>query len=193
MSIKEISLDQLLPLSLTSIPAVSIRQENPIWVATAMLVHYLESFTDSLVVTNEKENPVGVLGGYEIIKNIFKFPTPDLFDKKLVSSIKDTELLQITPETTLGKLIDKWQETRKAFCILPNEYGGYSAISARKILEIGSKCKTDIKISDFPKKDIATFSTDSTIGHVINLMMENKTRKIIQSDFKYFISDRIII
>ena len=74
-----------------------------------------------------------------------------------------------------------------------NTYGGYSAISARKILEIGAKSKTDVKISELPQKKLITFDHDATIGHIINSMMEHKTRKIMQSDLRYFISDRIII
>ena len=59
MSISDLTLKELLPLSLYSTPAVSIRQENKMWTATAMLVHYLESFTDSLVVTDQEEKPIG--------------------------------------------------------------------------------------------------------------------------------------
>ena len=193
MSIKKNTLEQLLPLSLTSTPAVSIRQENQVWVATAMLVHYLESFTDSLVVTNENEEPIGVIGGYEIIRNIFENPTSTLFDGKTVRELTDPELLQITPKTNYQELLEKWKKTRRAFCILQNQYGGYSAISARKILEVAAKCKTNEKISDLPQKNLATFTSNTTVGHIINLMMENKSRKIIHSDLKHFISDRIII
>ncbi|MEX0861408.1 hypothetical protein [Nitrosopumilus sp.] len=71
MSIINKTLKELLPLSFTSTPAVSIRKENEVWVATSMLIHYLESFTDSLVVTEDKEIPIGIIGGKEIIKNIF--------------------------------------------------------------------------------------------------------------------------
>jgi len=193
LSIKDHSVKELFPLSITSTPAVSIREENKVWVATAMLVHYLESFTDSLVVTDSKNEPIGVMGGYEIIKNVFEFPTSDLFDEKTVRDVMDNELLQITPNTTLSELIEKWEETHRAFCILPNEYGGYSAISARKILEVGANCKTNITISSLPKKRIATFSPLDSIGHIINSMMENKTRKLIQKNSCDFISDRTII
>ena len=112
MSIKEIRLECLFPLSLTSTPTVSIRQENPVWVGTAMLVHYLESFTDSLVVTNEKEEPIGVMGGYEIIKNVFENPTSAFFDKMTINDVKDTELLQITSKTNYQELLEKWKKTR---------------------------------------------------------------------------------
>ena len=87
MSISGLTLKELLPLSLYSTPAVSIRKENKLWTATAMLAHYLESFTDSLVVTNEEEKPIGVIGGVEIIRNIFENPSSSFFDEKTVEDI----------------------------------------------------------------------------------------------------------
>ena len=72
MPIYNQTLKDLLPLSLSSTPAVSIRKENEMWVATGMLIHYLESFTDSLVVTEGDEKPIGIIGGKEVIKNIFE-------------------------------------------------------------------------------------------------------------------------
>lgn len=193
MAIADLKLNQLLPLSLTSTPAVSIQKENKVWVAAAMLVHYLESFTDSLVVTDEKEQPIGVLGGFEIIKNVFENPTLEFFDEKTVEDIMDEELVRASSETSLRELLEKWQKTRRAFCILPNQLGGYSAISARKLLEVGANCKTNITISDLPWKETISFEYDDTIGQIINLMMNNKTRKLILHDSSGFISDRTII
>ena len=74
MTITDKTIKELLPLSFNSTPAVSIRKENEVWVATSMLIHYLESFTDSLVVTEEDEKPIGVIGGREIIENVFRDP-----------------------------------------------------------------------------------------------------------------------
>ena len=194
MSVSDLSLKDLLPLSLYSTPAVSIRKENKLWTATAMLAHYLESFTDSLVVTEQEEKPIGVIGGFEIIQNIFENPSSNFFDEKTVEDIFDEELVQVNPEIKLKNLIEKWAITRRAFCIIPNQYFGYSAISARKLLEIGANCKTDIRVRDFPKKKkIATFDLDDTIGKIINQMFENRTRKILKQGSKSFISDRIII
>jgi len=194
VGISNISLKELFPLSLLSTPAVSIRKENKMWTATAMLAHYLESFTDSLVVTDQEETPIGVIGGAEIIKNIFETPTSDFFDKKTVEEIFDKELIQVNSETKLKDLIEKWEITRRAFCVIPNQYYGYSAISSRKLLEIGTNCKTDIRVGDLPKKNhIATFNFDDTIGKIINMMFENKTRKILLKNSQSFISDRIII
>jgi hypothetical protein len=54
MAISDHTLSQLLPLSLTSTPTVSIREDNKVWIAAGMLIHHLETFTDSLVVVDKK-------------------------------------------------------------------------------------------------------------------------------------------
>ena len=187
------SLKELLPLSFNSTPAVSIRKENKMWVATSMLIHTLESFTDSLVVTEGDEKPIGVIGGREIIENIFKNPTSSFFDDTTVEQIVDKNLVILSNDTTLKDLLDKWKNTKRAFSIIPNNHGGYSAISARKILEIGANCVTDITISELPKKEIVTFEQDSTIKEIMNLMLQKNSRKILLKDSNYFISDRLLI
>ena len=187
------SLKELLPLSFNSTPAVSIRKENKMWVATSMLIHTLESFTDSLVVTEGDEKPIGVIGGREIIENIFKNPTSSFFDDTIVEQIVDKNLVILSNDTTLKDLLDKWKNTRRAFSIIPNNHGGYSAISARKILEIGANCVTDITISELPKKEIVTFEQDSTIKEIMDLMLQKNSRKILLKDSNYFISDRLLI
>jgi predicted transcriptional regulator len=181
-----------MPLSLTSTPAVSIRKEDQVWVAAGMLVHYLESFTDSLVVTDEHDRPIGVIGGIEIIKGIFENPSASFFEQS-IEKIMDYDLVQITSDITLETLMEKWQKTRRAFCVIPNQYSGFSAISARKLLEVGTRCKTDLKASDFPKKDLITFMYDDTMGKIMSKMIENKTRKLLFKNSNGFISDRTII
>ena len=187
------SLKDLLPLSFNSTPAVSIRKENKMWVATSMLIHTLESFTDSLVVTEGDEKPIGVIGGREVIENIFKNPTSSFFDDITVEQIVDRNLVILSNDTTLKNLLDKWKNTRRAFSIIPNNHGGYSAISARKILEIGANCVTDITISELPKKEVVTFEQDSTIKEIMSLMLQKNSRKILLKDSNYFISDRLLI
>ena len=193
MTIANKTLRELLPLSYETTPAVSIRQENKIWVATGMLIHYLESFTDSLVVTGEKEEPLGVIGGRELIENFLENPTTEFFDQTDVEIITDKNLVILTENTTLGELLNKWNQTHRAFSITPNKFGGYSAISGRKLLEIGVNCITDLTLSDFPKKNIVTFDKTNTIKEIIGLMLKNNTRKILLKDSNYFISDRLII
>lgn len=193
LSIINRTLKELLPLSFNSTPAVSIRKENKMWVATSMLIHALESFTDSLVVTEGDEKPIGLIGGKEVIENIFKNPSSSFFDDTLVEQILEKNLVILSDKTTLKELLDSWKETRRAFSIIPNNHGGYSAISARKILEIGINCTTDITISELPKKEMVTFGQDNTIKEIMRLMLEKNLRKILLKDSNYFISDRLLI
>lgn len=87
----------------------------------------------------------------------------------------------------------KWKKTRRAFSIIPNHLGGYSAISGRKLLEIGANCITDLTISEFPTKNVITFEKDNSIKEIIQLMLNNNTRKLLLKDTNYFISDRLLI
>ncbi len=193
MKISDKTLEDLLPLSLYSTPAVSIQQNNKLWVATAMLINYLESYTDSLVVTNKKHEPIGIIGGIEVIKNMFENPSWDLFENVTVEEIMDDDLLLVDSKTTLTEVMDHWNKTRRAFCILPNQYFGYSAISARKILEIGASNETKLTLKDLPPKEVITFNHYDTIGQIINSMITNYTRKLVLNKTTKFISDRIIV
>ena len=73
---------------------------------------------------------------YEVIENIFKNPSSSFFDDTTVEKIVDKNLIILAEKTTYGELLKSWKQTRRAFSIIPNNHGGYSAISARKILEI---------------------------------------------------------
>ncbi len=185
-------LQELLPMSLTSTPGVSIQKNNQVWCGAAMLIHYLESFTDSLVVV-DKNTPIGIIGGKEIIVGLAKEPSSKLFDDTSIEDILSQEISQISEDTTLQTLIEKWKQAGRAFSVIPNQYGGLSAISARSILEIGIRCKTSMTISDIQKKNVVKFSPDDKIGTIIKLMLENKTRRLLLENSTKFISDRIII
>jgi len=193
LPITDKTLKDLLSLSFASTPAVSIRKENKMWVATGMLIHYLESFTDSLVVTEGDEIPIGVIGGREIIENIFKNPTSNFFDSTTVEQIFDKNIMILSEDVTLGELLTAWKKSRRAFSIIPNQFGGYSAISGRKLLEIGANCVTDLTLSNLPKKKVVSFEKDNSIKEIIQLMLENNTRKLLLRDTNYFVSDRLLI
>jgi CBS domain-containing protein len=185
------SLDELLPDSLLSSPAVGIRTTDTVADAASLLAHHLESFTDSLVVTKDAY-PVGLVGGIELLDGVLKNPTYDFFDNTLVGEIMNDKLAIITKQTKLSDLLKQWQQTRRAFAIIPNQYHGYSVVSARKLLEVGALSKTDMRVLDMPKKRLITFTKDYTVKEIIVSMFENKTRKLILEDVSLFISDRII-
>lgn len=186
------SLEDLLPDSLFKSPAVSIRSTDTVGEAATLLSHYLESFTDSLVVTKDSK-PVGVIGGIELLDGVLKNPTSDFFDNTTVGQIMKEKITIVTKQTKLSDLLKQWQETRRAFAIIPNQYSGYSAISARKMLEISNEHKTVMTVSEIPKKRIVVFNNNHTSKDIITLMFENKARKLVLQNTLSFISDRIII
>jgi predicted transcriptional regulator len=190
--ISEISLYDLFGNSLTSSLCVNIEKGAETWVATGMLVQQLESFTDAVVV-RENDNPIGIVGGKDVIVKLIENPTSDLFYKTKVEDIMEERWPTVSKETKLGELIGFWKKTRRAFAAIPNEFSDYSAISAKKLLEVGKKIKTNITISDLPEKKLLTFTKESTIGEVLNLMLEGNARRLILENSTKFINDRIIL
>ncbi len=185
-------LQDLLQNSLLSSPAVSVATEDFVTEATNLLPRYLETFTDSLVAV-QGEKPVGLVGGLEIIEGVLKNPNADFFGKTRIKEIMSTKLIILDIGTRLGYLLNLWKDTGRAFAIMPNAYHGYSAISARRLLEVGMSCKTNLKVGDISKKKIITFRKDQTVKEIIESMFKNKTRKLILEGTSDFISDRIII
>ena len=178
--------------SMLSSPVVSIREEAFVTEAASLLPRYLETFTDSLVATRG-EKPIGLVGGKEILCGVLKTPNSGFFYNNKVIDIMDSNLIVLGRQTRLSDLLNEWRKTKRAFAIIPNQYHGYSAISARKILELGSAYMIDTKISEMPKKRIIFFRDDSTIGEIMTSMFENKSRKLVLENSDLFISDRIII
>ena len=185
-------LSELLEHSLTSTPCVNIRKNAKVRVATGMLVQYLESFTDSIVVRDDTK-PIGVLGGREIIQGVYKNPTSDFFETNFVEDVMDNRLNVITADSSLNDLISLWKAVRRAFAIINVGHDDYSVISAKKILEIGVNYDLEFRISEIPKKELVVFEPEATLGEIIKLMLENKNRKILLKDSNQFINDRIII
>lgn len=157
-----------------------------------MLVQYLETFTDSVVV-RDGTKPIGVVGGREIIQGVYKNPSSDFFEMKFVEDISDSRLKVATPDTTLKELIALWKSVGRAFALINVGNDDYSVISAKKLLEIGINSNSNFHISEIPKKKIVAFDPDATFGDVMKMMLENKSRKIMAKGTNQFINDRIII
>ena len=191
-SFPEHTLEDVLQESLYSTPAVSVRTDHLVSEAAGLLPNHLESFTDSLVVTKD-EKPLGLVGGFEILKGVYGDPSYRFFDKTLVEEVTNRNLLMVTANTTLAELLERWIETRRAFALIPNRYHGYSVITARKILEVGIISRIGINISEMNRKKVITFGKEDTIRDIIRSMFDNKTRKLVLEGTSQFISDRIII
>lgn len=191
--IAERTLGELLPERLTWSLCIHTDIGTEVWVITGMLVQYLESATDSIIVRDEDHNPIGTIGGKEIMENLLKNPTSSLFEGTKVEEIMEPDPIRVSKDTKYKDLIESWEERGRAYAVIPNEWGFFSAISAQKILEIGKKCKTDLTIEDLPKKKQVTFKKGDTFGDLINLMFENKARKILLEGTNKYLSDRLII
>lgn len=191
--ISEQSLDEIFSDALTDTPCVYLNEEREVHVATEMCVQYLESIVDSIVIRNNELKPIGMVGGYDLLNFLRMNPSHDAQYETRVKEIMSKNLLVIDKTILFEDLMKKWTESRRAFAIIPNKFQGYSPISARKLLDVGIRCKTSTRISSIPKKKMITFHSDNTLQEIINLMFENKTRKLVLEYSNQFISDRIIL
>ena len=192
-NISELTLEQIFSDSLTDIPCVYLNQEREVYIATEMCVQYLESLVDSIVIRDDDHKPLGLIGGYDLLKHIRANPTRNSQYETKVKEIMYKNLLIVEKGTTFQNLMEKWSASRRAFAIIPNAFQGYSPISARKMLEVGIKCKTHITISSMPKKKIVTFQPDDSLSKIVDLMFEHNTRKLLLEYSNQFISDRLIL
>jgi predicted transcriptional regulator len=192
-SVAELTLEEAFPNTLTDTSCVYIDKGREMWVATEMCAQYIESVVDAIVVQNKENKPVGIVGGYDILDCIRKHPTRDFQYECKVDEIMFENISHVKKQTKIGDLLESWKISRRAFSVISNESGEYSPISARKMLEIGKKCNTDITVSSLPGKKIITFHHDDSLGDVLELMFENKTRKLVLENSNQFISDRMIV
>jgi len=190
--ISDHSLESLLGDSLTSSLCVNVEKGTETWVATGMLVQQLESFTDAVVV-REKDKPIGIVGGKDIIIPLVDNPNSSLFYDTKVEDVMEKRFPTVTEKSKLKEVINHWKQTRRAFAAVHNEFSDYSALSAKKLLEIGMRVRTEISISQLPKKNLITFEKKDTIGDILNSMIESNTRRLFLADSNKFINDRIIL
>ena len=192
--VHELSLQELFPNTLTDTSCVYIDKGREVSVAIEMCAEYLQSEVDSIVVLDESRRPVGIVGGYEILSHFQRNPTIESEYTTKVEQIMFKDFLQAQKETQLKNLMEKWKETRRAFAVVPNESREYSPMSARRMLEIGKRIKTDLSVSSLVKeKEIVTFHRDDSVGKILNLMLEYDIRKLVLENTNQIISDRIII
>ena len=190
--ILESTLEELFPDTLTDTNCVFVDKEREIWVATEMCAQHLESTIDALVV-QDNDKPIGIVGGYDILDHLRKNPTRDFQYQHKTQDVMFRHLPQVDKQTKFKDLMENWKSSRRAFAVIQNESGSFSPISARKILELGSRYKTDLSISSLPKKKIVTFQGDESLKDIVDLMFDNKTRKLLLENSNQFISDRTIL
>lgn len=191
-SISELTLEELFPETLTDTSCIYIDKKREVWVATEMCAQHLESTIDSIVV-RDNGKPIGIVGGYDLLDHLRKNPTRDFQYQHKIEKIMFKKFPQIEKQTKFNDLIEKWKDTRRAFAVIPRNSGDFSPISARKMLEVGTRFQTDTSISSLPKKKIITFEGDEPLGKILDLMFDNKTRKLLLVNSNQFISDRTIL
>lgn len=192
-SVSELTLDEMFGDDLTSSPCVYLNQDRELSVAIETCVQYLESLVDSIVIRDDEKNVLGIVGGYDLLYYIRRNPFRDFQYETKVKDIMFNELTVVGKTTTFHELMEKWNESRRAFAIIPNRFQGYSPISARKMLEIGIKCKTNISLSSFPEKEVITFHSDDSLETIVDLMFKHKTRKLLLEFSNQYISDRLVL
>ena len=192
-NICEQTLEEIFSDSLTGTPCIYLNSERDVCVATEMCVQYLESSVDSIVIRDDNHNPLGMIGGYDLLNYIRTNSTRNYQYETKVKEIMSKDLLIVEKDITFRDLMEKWTNSRRAFAIIPNSFQGYSPISARKMLDIGIKCKTDTSISSIPKKKMITFQSDDSLRTIVDLMFEHNTRKLLLEYSNQFISDRLVL
>ncbi|HZD36655.1 MAG TPA: hypothetical protein VE130_15735 [Nitrososphaeraceae archaeon] len=159
-----------------------------------MCAQYAESTVDSLLVSDNDNKVVGVVGGYDLLDHIRRNPTPDTQYQTEVEEIMFKHFLRVERKTKFKDLMANWQNSRRAFAIIPRESDNYfSPISARKMLEVGMRIKANFSISSIRKDKIVTFQMDDPLGKILDLMFQNKSRKLLLENSNQFISDRLIL
>jgi predicted transcriptional regulator len=191
LHLNECTVEDILPHLLVYSSMATIGSKEKMWIATSMLVRFLETFTNNLVVM-ENDIPVGMLGGQEVIKEFSKNPDYSFFSDLTVQNIMNKNLYVASPRTRVNDLLKKMQHIQRDFALIQNEDGNYSTVSARRLLEVGVLCDTRMKISDMPLKLIPTFNRDDTIGTIINQMIQNETEVLVLENTPQFVSPQII-
>lgn len=189
--VNSLSLKDILPYSLSGTPIATILKQDRVWTATAILRFFLESLTDQLVVMDNK-SPCGLVGGYDIISNVLKNPSFDLFENETVGKIMHEEFFLVSESTKVSELLQKWRQSKRAFSIIQQD-SRFFAVSIRTILGVYPFLDADLTTRDIPKKKTVYYSKDQSVKEILNLMLQNKTRRLVLENTQSYISDRIII
>lgn len=190
----ELTIGDAFGSDLTRVSCVNISHRRDAWVATIMCAQYLESVIDSIVVRDDEFAPVGIIGGFDILSYLRKNPSKNALYETSVSEIMFRDLFRIeNKDSTLGGVIETWRRLGRAFAIVPNEYGDFSSLSARRMLEVGTRYNFDFTVDSISKKKAITFERDSNLGNILEVMFQNRTRKLLLEGTSTYLSDRLIL
>ncbi|MGE0243888.1 MAG: CBS domain-containing protein [Nitrososphaeraceae archaeon] len=185
-------MEEVFSQTLFDTPCIFLDKSRDVLVAIEMCAQYLESSADAIIVLSQN-NPIGTIGGREILSHLRKNTIPDSYFRTNVEDIFFNYFPQVEKKIKLVDLINTWKSTGRAFSVISNQHDEYFSISSRKMLEIGKRYKSGISISSFPKKKIVTFKEDESLSDILNRMFKNHVRRLMLEDSNQFISDRIIL
>ena len=191
-SLNQCTVEEIMPHLLVYSSMATIEGNEKMRVATSMLVRFLTSHTNNLVVM-ESDVPIGMIGGKEVLNGLYKNPTWDFFSEHTVLENMNRNMDTISPKTKVDDLLRKMNSDGRDFALIQTTDGEFSTISARRLLEVGILCDTRIKVSDMPAKKIVTFQKEDTIGFVIKEMLQKNTDIIILEHTPLFVTPQIIL
>jgi len=190
-NLNQCTIEEIMPHLLVYSSMATIGSNEKVWVATSMLVRFLASHTNNLVVM-ESENPVGMIGSKEVLQGLHDNPTHEFFSEDAVHEIMNKNFDTISPKTRVYDLLHKMNFHGRDFALVQTTNGEFSTISARRLLEVGILCDTRIKVSDMPSKKIVTFQKEDTIDFLIRAMLKNNTDVVILEHTPLFVTPQII-
>ena len=165
--------DDILPRSLKSSPISSLEGKDNVWIASSMLSR-ISQISDNIAVI-EKEFPVGIIGGKEIIKGIQKNPTASFFSNTTSNKIMNRKFYLDSRKVTLQKILEQMHQTNRMYSIIQNSKYDFSAVSVNEILEIGSMCQTEITAAEPTDRKIITCKRDDNLENITNLLSDEQT------------------
>lgn len=190
-NLNQCTIEEIMPHLLVYSSMATIESKEKMWVATSMLVRFLASHTNNLVVM-ESDTPVGMIGSKEVLQGLYNNPTHEFFSEHSVHEIMNKVLDTISPKTRVDDLLNKMSHLGRDFALIQTTDGEFSTISARRLLEVGLLCDTRIKVSDMPTKKIITFQKEDTIEFLIKEMLQNNTDIVILEHTPLFVTPQII-
>jgi predicted transcriptional regulator len=190
-NLNQCTVEEIMPHLLVYSSMATIESKEKMWVATSMLVRFLASHTNNLVVM-ESDTPIGMIGSKEVLQGLYEDPTHEFFSERAVHEVMNKGLDIISPKTRVDDLLNKMNYLGRDFALVQTTDGEFSTISARRLLEVGILCDTRIKVSDMPAKKIVTFQKEDTIEFLIREMLQYNTDVVILEHTPLFVTPQII-
>jgi predicted transcriptional regulator len=185
------TIEEILPHLFVYSSMATIESKEKMWVATSMLVRFLASHTNNLVVM-ESDIPIGVIGSREVLQGVYANPNHGFFSERIVHDIMSRDLDISSSKMRSDDLLKNMNFIGRDFALVQTTDGGFSTISARHLLEVGILCDTRIKVSDIPSKKVTAVQKEDSVSFLIDTMLKNNTDVVILEHTPLFVTSQII-